>query len=54
MYIDLTPELRELRDELRGYFEQMMTPALRAELAAGGEGGGDAAPGRWRPPRHRA
>ena len=40
MYIDLTPELRALRDELRAYFDKMMTPALRAELAAGGEGGG--------------
>ena len=40
MYIDLTPELRALRDELRAYFAELMTPALQAELAAGGEGGG--------------
>jgi 3-oxocholest-4-en-26-oyl-CoA dehydrogenase alpha subunit len=40
MYIDLTPELRELRDELRAYFEKLMTPELVAELSAGGEGGG--------------
>lgn len=40
MYIDLTPELRELRDELRTYFAKLMTPELVAELSAGGEGGG--------------
>ena len=40
MYIDLTPELRELRDELRTYFAKLMTPELVAELTAGGEGGG--------------
>jgi alkylation response protein AidB-like acyl-CoA dehydrogenase len=40
MYIDLTPELLVLRDELRAYFTGLMTPALRAELEAGGEGGG--------------
>ena len=40
MYIDLTPELLALRDELRAYFGELMTPALRAELAGGGEGGG--------------
>ena len=40
MYIDLTPELRALRDELRTYFAKLMTPELVAELTAGGEGGG--------------
>jgi len=40
MYIDLTPELRELRDELRTYFAKLMSPELVAELTAGGEGGG--------------
>ena len=32
MFIDLTPEQRALRDELRGYFGALMTPAERAEL----------------------
>ena len=32
MFIDLTPEQRALRDELRGYFGGLMTPAERAEL----------------------
>ena len=40
MYIDLTPELRALRDELRTYFAKLMSPELVAELSAGGEGGG--------------
>ena len=40
MYIDLTPDLRELRDELRTYFAKLMTPELVAELSSGGEGGG--------------
>jgi 3-oxocholest-4-en-26-oyl-CoA dehydrogenase alpha subunit len=40
MYIDLTPELRALRDELRTYFAKLMTTELVAELTAGGEGGG--------------
>ncbi|HTO52213.1 MAG TPA: acyl-CoA dehydrogenase family protein [Myxococcota bacterium] len=40
MYIDLTPDLRALRDELRTYFAKLMTPELVAELSAGGEGGG--------------
>ncbi len=39
MYIDLTPEQKELRDELRRYFQALMTPALEAETT-GGEGGG--------------
>ena len=32
MFIDLTPAQRALRDELRGYFAVLMTPAERAEL----------------------
>ncbi len=32
MFIDLTPEQRALRDELRGYFAGLMTQAERAEL----------------------
>jgi len=32
MFIDLTPEQRALRDELRGYFAGLLTPAERAEL----------------------
>ena len=40
MYIDLTPELKQLRARLRGYFEDLMTPELQSELKSGGEGGG--------------
>jgi alkylation response protein AidB-like acyl-CoA dehydrogenase len=39
MYIDLTPEQRALRDELRGYFADLMTPELDQEIR-GSEGGG--------------
>ena len=39
MYLDYTPEQKKLRDHLRAYFSEMMTPALRAEIA-GSEGGG--------------
>jgi 3-oxocholest-4-en-26-oyl-CoA dehydrogenase alpha subunit len=39
MHLDYTPEQHALRTELRGYFTQLMTPDLRAELA-GSEGGG--------------
>jgi hypothetical protein len=39
--IDLTPEQRDLQQELRGYFESLMTPERRAELT-GGEAGGQA------------
>ena len=39
MYLDYTPEQKKLRDHLRAYFNAMMTPELRAELA-GSEGGG--------------
>ena len=40
MHIDLSDEQRELRDELRTYFTDLMTPELEAEVSAGGEGGG--------------
>jgi 3-oxocholest-4-en-26-oyl-CoA dehydrogenase alpha subunit len=39
MYLDLTPEQKKLRDELRTYFAKMMTPELRKEIE-GSEGGG--------------
>ncbi|HKJ24813.1 MAG TPA: acyl-CoA dehydrogenase family protein [Myxococcota bacterium] len=39
MHIDLTPEQRAFRDEMRNYFEKVMTPELVAEVA-GSEGGG--------------
>jgi len=39
MHIDLTPEQKAFRDELRSYFEKLMTPALVAEIT-GSEGGG--------------
>ncbi len=39
MYIDMTPEQTALRDELRRYFQALMTPALEGEIT-GGEGGG--------------
>jgi alkylation response protein AidB-like acyl-CoA dehydrogenase len=41
MYINYTPEQAALRDELRAYFDDLMTPELKAELVgAGTEGGG--------------
>ena len=40
MHIDLNDEQRELRDELRTYFTDLMTAELEAEVSAGGEGGG--------------
>ncbi len=39
MHLDHTPEQASLRQELRAYFEAMMTPEVRAELSQGGEGG---------------
>ena len=39
MYIDFTPEQKAFRDELRGYFAEMMTPELFEEIR-GSEGGG--------------
>jgi hypothetical protein len=41
VHIDLTPEQRALQQELREYFEALMTPERRAELK-GGEAGGKA------------
>lgn len=38
MHLDFTPEQQSLRKELRGYFEAMMTPEVRAELGEAGEG----------------
>lgn len=38
MHLDFTPEQQSLRKELRGYFEAMMTPGVRAELGEAGEG----------------
>lgn len=41
MKIEFTPEQQALREELRAYFGQLMTPELREEVAgAMGEGGG--------------
>lgn len=40
MELDLTPEQKKFRNELRGYFADMMTDELTAELGAGTEGGG--------------
>jgi alkylation response protein AidB-like acyl-CoA dehydrogenase len=40
MEIELSPQHRAFRDELREYFATMMTDALTAELSSGGEGGG--------------
>jgi 3-oxocholest-4-en-26-oyl-CoA dehydrogenase alpha subunit len=39
MYVDLSPEQRELRDHLRGYFADLVTDELRRELKDS-EGGG--------------
>jgi alkylation response protein AidB-like acyl-CoA dehydrogenase len=39
VHIDLTPEQRAFRDDMRSYFEKVMTPELVAEVA-GSEGGG--------------
>jgi alkylation response protein AidB-like acyl-CoA dehydrogenase len=39
MYIDYTPEQRRLRDQLRAYFTDIVTPELENELT-GSEGGG--------------
>ncbi|MFM7785264.1 MAG: acyl-CoA dehydrogenase family protein, partial [Gammaproteobacteria bacterium] len=41
MRVEFTPAQLALRNELRAYFEKLMTPELRAECEAGtGEGGG--------------
>jgi len=36
--LEETPDQQRLRKELRAYFEQMMTPAVRAEVGVTGEG----------------
>src|ERR1700724_156931 len=41
MRIAYTAEQERLRRELRGYFGELMTPAVRAALAGGGGGYGD-------------
>jgi alkylation response protein AidB-like acyl-CoA dehydrogenase len=38
MFIDLTPEQRTLRDELRSYFADLVTPAEEAEMAVNRHG----------------
>ncbi|HSP99655.1 MAG TPA: acyl-CoA dehydrogenase family protein [Candidatus Dormibacteraeota bacterium] len=40
MYLDFTPEQKQLRDHLRGYFAAMMTEELKQEIQGSGEGGG--------------
>ncbi len=35
MYIGLTPELTELRDELRDYYSKLLTPEVEAKLSTG-------------------
>ncbi|MCP5042959.1 MAG: acyl-CoA dehydrogenase [bacterium] len=40
MRIEFTAEQTAMQKELRAYFEQLVTPELREELDAGGEGGG--------------
>lgn len=40
MYIDYTPEEKKLRDELRAYFDRLITDEVLAEYSNGGEGGG--------------
>jgi len=39
MYLDYTPEQRELQQKLRRYFEELMTPELDAEIAELESGG---------------
>jgi alkylation response protein AidB-like acyl-CoA dehydrogenase len=41
MHVTYTPEQERLRQELRGYFARLMTPEIRASLAAGDEDYGD-------------
>src|SRR5580698_4932889 len=38
MHLAETPEQEALRKELRAYFDEMMTPEVRAELGHAGEG----------------
>ena len=37
VHIDLTPDQRAFRDEMRTYFEKMMTPELTDEIAGSDE-----------------
>ncbi len=39
MFVDYTPEQQALRKELREYFAALLTPEVRDELGAPGEGG---------------
>ncbi|MEZ4230982.1 MAG: acyl-CoA dehydrogenase family protein [Polyangiaceae bacterium] len=39
MYLDYTPEQKQLRDQLRGYFGRLMTPELQEEVALTESGG---------------
>ena len=39
MELDFSPEQRKFRDDLRDYFNKMMTPELTEELRGDGEGG---------------
>ncbi|MCA9642287.1 MAG: acyl-CoA dehydrogenase family protein, partial [Myxococcales bacterium] len=39
MYLDYTPEQKQLRDELRSYFGRLMTPELQEEVALTESGG---------------
>ena len=47
MYIGLTPELTALRDELRSYYETLLTPEVQEELSHG-EGVGPEARRIWK------
>ncbi len=40
MYVDMTPEQKDLQAELRAYFAQLMTPEVRAAMSTA-ESGGD-------------
>ena len=39
MFLTYTPEQEALRDELRAYFAELLTPEVRAGLGGPGEGG---------------
>ena len=41
MFFDDTPEQAALRKELRAYFDQLLTPEVRAQLGSAGEGSPD-------------
>jgi len=47
MYIGLTPELQALRDELRAYYQQLLTPDVEQQLSKS-EGIGPVARGIWK------